>query len=205
MSVWRIGYKRSPYSVAPLELYSWNNRFDDYFRKYRTLYCAKDKKTCFRELLADLRPNSKAMVDFKKVFGEDAAPVGVVKREWYEKHALVEATINKHTGSLVNIERLSERLKLMTRHAAFLFNRGIIHLDISELRKKDRAVTQYLSRAYFDEGKAGIRFKSHLDNKECIALFEGRAELVPAGEPIKLTPTLSPFQEVCKEFGLSIK
>ena len=71
-------------------------------------------------------------------------------------------------------------------------------------RQKNRPVTQRLARGYFDEGRAGIIFCSNLDNKKCLALFEGRAELIQLDDPIPLSPDMTAFQNVCHEFNLKI-
>jgi hypothetical protein len=54
-------------------LCGWNHRFDDPRREYRTIYAADKKETCLREVLADLRPDKKAVAEFKKLFGDDDA------------------------------------------------------------------------------------------------------------------------------------
>ncbi|MBV9279481.1 MAG: RES domain-containing protein [Chloroflexi bacterium] len=57
--VWRVGWAGSPLDFLPRNLASWQNRFDDVHRRFRTLYVAHEPVTCLREVLADLRPNTK--------------------------------------------------------------------------------------------------------------------------------------------------
>jgi hypothetical protein len=46
-----------PIGFIPTERCSWNHRFDDSKRRFRTLYCAIRPETALREVLADLRRN----------------------------------------------------------------------------------------------------------------------------------------------------
>src|SRR2546427_8415790 len=79
------------------------------------------------------------------------------------------------------------------------------HLDISQVRSRDRVVTQTISRALFEEGAAGIRFRSNLDDGPCAALFEGRARLEPRGEPVSLTEDVEELLQVARGYGLVLR
>ncbi len=205
MSYWRIGDIRFPFSFSPQSSsYPWTNRFDDVFRQFRSLYCAKDMKTCFRELLADLRPNEKAKMDFEKIFGGEDLPLAQVRPAWYQSRALVHVEPRTNSGDFVDIETIKERFNLLLKYKWIFLKRGVLFPDIKHLRKKDRSITQQIARGYFDEGRAGISFNSHLDRQNCLALFEGRAVLVNIDEPITLSPDMTAFQEVCSEFQLQI-
>jgi hypothetical protein len=61
-----------------------------------------------------------------------------------------------------------------------------------------------VSRLLYERAYAGVRFGSNLDDQPCYALFEGRAELLPDGEPLELTPDLEPLRRVCDELGLTL-
>lgn len=61
------------------------------------------------------------------------------------------------------------------------------HLDLHEITTSRRVVTQTIAGDLYDEGVAAIRFPSHLDGNPCIAVFEGRGVLGPAGEIVALT------------------
>ena len=39
-TLWRVGYYADPLGFTPLELYQFSHRFDDIYRRFRTLYCA---------------------------------------------------------------------------------------------------------------------------------------------------------------------
>jgi hypothetical protein len=78
------------------------------------------------------------------------------------------------------------------------------HLDIAQIRGKDRPLTQAVTRFVAERGAAGILYGSNLDDQPCAALFEGRARLVPASgyKPEKLTPDHPDLVAICEELGL---
>lgn len=212
MLVWRVGHISAPCDFPPHHVYAWDNRFDDSERKYRTIYCADEPKTCLREVLADFRTNTKALVEFNSLPDspdETAASIsfGVIRAEWRRKKSLAKAQVKFFSDKrkIIDIENFAIRLRLTIKHSALLRAQNIDHLDISELRGKNRFVTQILSRSLFDEGNAGIKFRSHLDNKPCYAFFEFRANLKQHGQQIPLTTDTEELLEVCREFGLKLE
>ena len=66
-------------------------------------------------------------------------------------------------------------------------------------------VTQTISRALFEEGAAGVRFRSNLDDQPCAALFEGRARLEPRGKAVPLRADVEELLQVCAEYGLVLR
>jgi hypothetical protein len=99
---------------------------------------------------------------------------------------------------------LELRTQLEHEFAELLVEHDMDHLDIAQVRSKDRVLTQTVSRALYERYYAGVRFGSDLDDQPCYALFEGRAELEANGEPLGLTTDLEPLQQVCAEFGLKL-
>ncbi len=81
------------------------------------------------------------------------------------------------------------------------------HLDIAQIRSKDRPITQAVTRFVADRGAAGIVYGSNLDDQPCAALFEGRSFLVPApGKyPEPLTASQPDLVAICDEFGLVLE
>lgn len=150
------------------------------------------------------------LAEWGKVFGgagieDDVQAAGVVSWAWREKNALVEATVRAE-GELVDLEDAAVRRELERMHAALLAEHGMDHLDVSQLRSKDRIVTQTISRGLYEKGFAGIRFRSNLDDRECFALFEGRASLEPTGrEPEPLTGDAPELLQVASDYGLVLK
>lgn len=206
MAVWRVGYFASPCDFTPHHLCGWNHRFDDPRREYRTIYAADKKETCLREVLADLRPDKKAVADFKKLFGDDNSIecAGRVTRAWREKHVLVQVRINISSGEMADIESSSALADLSERLKAELAERKLKRLDITRLRSQDRDLTRAASRLLHDDGHAGIEFHSRLDSVLCHALFEGRARLDQAGGAIPLSGQFPELLSVCAEYNLKL-
>jgi hypothetical protein len=206
MGVWRLGHAAAPLAYVPREFCSWNHRFDDPRREYRTLYSADHQITCLREVLADLRPNATALAEFARFFGDSAAiPAGEISQAWRRRHALAPASIALDSGALVDLDDIPSRERLARQHARLLAAHGMRHLDISEVRSRSRPVTQAISRSLYDEGAAGVRFRSNLDDQSCTALFEGRSRLEPAGAPVPLTRDIPELLQVCVEYSLVLR
>ena len=158
-------------------------------------------------MLADLRPNAKAIAELKELFGDDTPAlrgVGEVAAEWREAHLLCPAlAVSRHAFCDLDAE-VELRNELEHELILLLVEHEMDHLDISQVRSRDRIVTQAMSRALYERRYAGVRFGSNLDDRPCYALFEGRAELQPDGEPLELAPDLEPLRQVCDEFGLRL-
>lgn len=199
-----MGFAADPFGFTPKEHCSWSHRFDDPEKQYRTLYCAEDPATCLRETLAGFRPNAKAIAEYEKLFGE-LPGAGVVPHEWLERHALAHGRIEVSDGELVEVEDLTLRRQFERQLADLLVAHAMEHLDITEVRSRDRLVTQTLSRLVFDRGGAGILYRSNLDNSPCVALFEGRSKVTAEGEAQVLTTLPDELLQVCEELGLECK
>jgi hypothetical protein len=195
-------------AYTPRELCSWNHRFDDRERRFRTVYCAEHPETSLREVLADLRPDLAAREAFADAFGVEALedlPVAPVTARWREEHLLAPARMVLD-GELADLTKPEVRAELEDRHAALLLDHGLEHLDLHEVTARRRAVTQSIAADLYDRGAAALRFPSRLDGLPALALFEGRAELEQAGEPIELTdPAPGPLRVVSREWGLAVE
>lgn len=93
------------------------------------------------------------------------------------------------------------------RHASLLIEHGLAHLDLHEITARRRVVTQTIAADLFDRCNAGaLRFPSRLDGQPALAVFEGRGELVEAGDPVALTdPAPAALLAVCREWGLELE
>lgn len=190
-------------------MYGWENRFDDPTRDYRTLYCAAERLTCLYEVLADLRPHAALLVEFAQLYGgggvADLRLAGRITWEWRVRNALAEAVIVAD-GELADLDDVELRTELETRHAKLLAEHGLPHLDIGQVRSKTRVVTQTIARSLYDDGFAGVRFRSNLDDRECFALFEGHATLDPTSrDPDLLTDDLPELLQAASDFELVAK
>lgn len=206
--LWRVGHRSDPLAYTPYELCSWNHRFDDRGRRFRTIYCAEHPETSLREVLADLRHNLGARKAFADVFGVEALedlPAAPVTARWREEHLLAPARMVLD-GELADLTKPEVRAELEDRHAALLLDHGLEHLDLHEITARRRAVTQSIAADLYDRGAAALRFPSRLDGLSALALFEGRAELEQAGEPIRLTdPAPGPLRVVSREWALALE
>ena len=122
--------------------------------------------------------------------------------EWRDAHLLCPAlAVSRHEFCDLDVE-VDLRNELEHELVLLLVEHEMDHLDIAQVRSRDRIVTQAMSRALYERRYAGVRFGSNLDDRPCYALFEGRAELHGDGEPLELSPDLEPLRQVCDEFGL---
>ncbi len=81
---------------------------------------------------------------------------------------------------------------------------GVEHLDMGEIQGRDRRPTQAIAQTLYRWGAAGVVYRSKLDNEICLALFEGRAELLSSDGVRKLSDPLPELEKVCREFRLSL-
>ncbi len=164
--------------------------------------------TCLREVLADLRPDTRMLADMADTVGTNRsvkAAAGLVSRELLAAHVLQAATIDAPPEpGFADLEDIPLREALARRHAPLLASHGMSHLDLSEVRSQDRVVTQSIARSLFEDGYAGVRFASHLDDLPCYALFEGRARLIARDDPQPLSADLPDLVLVCRQFGLAL-
>lgn len=206
---WRVGYHGNPAGFVPRELCTWNHRFDDADRRFRSIYVAERPHTALREVLADLRPNTEAIRRYVERFGPDAAhdiPAQPVTASWRDQHLLV-AVHAETTGPVIDLCDSAVRHQVERRHAALLHEHGMRHLDLSEITSSRRAVTQTIAADLHDEeGAAGIRFPSRLDGEPCLALFEGRSKLIIADTPIGLAdPAPTTLLDICAAWHLPLE
>ena len=204
-----MGHRDDPLAFPRRELCSWNHRFDDSRRRFRTIYCAEDPRTSLREVLADFRPKLSAIRAFADAFGEDALddlPSHPVTASWREQNVLAPAHA-RFDGPIVDLNEPEIRNELERRHATLLAEHGLDHLDLHEITSRRRIVTQTIAADLFDRCEAAaVRFPSRLDGKPALALFEDRGELVAAGEQIELTdPMPAALVEVCAEWDLTLE
>lgn len=198
-----MGRGDAPLGFPPWEILSWRNRFDDPERAFRTLYCAEQRRTALREVLADFRPNAKARAEYKELYGEDL-PAPRIKAIWRQDRVLAQGAIRILKGDLIDIDEPGLRRQFEQQYKDLLAQHGLDHLDIAQIRNKDRGVTQTVARFVADRGGAGVVYGSNLDDLPCAALFEGRSLLiaVPGSDPEPLTLSHADLIAVCDEFEL---
>jgi hypothetical protein len=151
-------------------------------------------------VLADLRPNTAAIARYLARFGREAAadlPSTTVTARWRRRHVMAPAAMELE-GAVLDLTDVRERREVELRHSSLLATHGIAHLDLHEVTTHRWMVTQTIAADAFDVlGAAAVRFASRLDGLPCYALFEGRARLGAAGEPVPLVdPPPEPLQNV---------
>jgi hypothetical protein len=176
---WRVGYHSDPAAFVPLELCTFNHRFDE---------------TALREVLADLRPKAAAIRRYVEQFGPDAAddvPALPVSASWRRQHVLVQVRAVLD-GPLIDLCDADIRYEVELEHAELLDAHGMDHLDLSEITADKRPV--------------GIRFPSRLDGNACRVVFEGRSRIEIIADPVQLTdPAPRPLQTVCAGWRLALQ
>jgi hypothetical protein len=157
-------------------------------------------------VLADLRPDTTMLEDFRALFGRDAgleATAGAVPAEFRRQRVLAPADMVLD-GALVDVDAPRTRAALEREHAAMLAEHGMAHLDVAEVRSRTRVVTQRIGRTLYERGTAAIRFGSNLDDRPCYAVFEARGHLEPRGDVVELAADLPDLVTVCDEYGLRL-
>ena len=124
--------------------------------------------------------------------------------KWRQEHALALGTL-EHTGPLIDLDEVRVRRRLERQHAKLLAHFNMDHLYVSEVRSTKRAVTQRIGRSLYEEGAAGILYRSNRDNHQCIALFEGAASLKPTGDVCHMTEDIPELLQVCDENDLVLR
>ncbi|MFL6197843.1 MAG: RES family NAD+ phosphorylase [Thermoanaerobaculia bacterium] len=195
-----MGHISAPLDFVPRDHASWTHRFDDPERSYRTLYCAEQRETCFLEVFYSKRPDLTAIQEMADSYGcslqEARQQAGAVSLEEILTRSIAPARIEVESGDVLDIEDLDLRSMLELEH--------LEELDISVLRGKNRVLTRKLSRTLFKQGAAGVVYGSRVVDSRCIALFEGRARLIPDGEPEPLKDRLDELRAVLERIDLTL-
>lgn len=151
---------------------TFDNRYDDPQAKYRVLYAATRRLTCFIETLAWYRIDMIAAAEMALISGEDDFyPRGKVPPEYLNTRTMGVATVQAECADLGNAEWLARlRVKLLPYAKDF----GLTDIDASVLqRSSPRRLTQLMSRVVYEDGADGIRYLSKFGNDlENWAFFE---------------------------------
>lgn len=205
--MWRVGHVSDPLSPPPRELCSWDGRFDDPRREFRTVYAARKMETALREVLAPLRPSAKVVAELTGLFGAESPAVkalGTVKLSDLASKSMALGVLSAD-GDLVDVSDIAVRSGLERRYAHVLAAHDAEHLDVTDISSRQRALTQGLARALYDDSAAGVRYSSNIDGLACVGLFEGRARLDLTGGPPTPLPDARLFvQSVCGDLGLNL-
>ncbi len=205
--LWRVGYHSDPLGYSPTPQY--NHRFDDAREQFRSMYAADFQETALREILTDFRPNTSAIAAYISVFGPAARgdiPTSPITARWRRNNVLIPVYLNLE-GPLLDLTDHTVLRDIERYHAPTLAAAGMQHLDLHEITTRLRSVTQQIARdAYERLGASGIKFPSSRDGNACFAVFEGRGQLVAAGQPVRLTdPAPESLQKVAAAWELTLE
>lgn len=203
----RLGRSSSPLwfsRLDPIDALSTmtGNRFD--VPGGGVLYASSERATCFRETLARFRPST-GIIAKMGAQEPNFMVVGGVPTDWRAQRTVVNFRLVDplpfvDAESLQTHEALSR--VLATEFAAL----GVPHLDIGDVRGRDRRVTRLIAEWAFsatdDSGPlyGGIRYESRVDGGECFAVFEGTSTEEVDRQQVSLDD--SDLQAVAAEFGL---
>jgi RES domain len=203
-----VGRRESPLAFAPTSYLPdpRAGRFDDPLKEFGVLYCARSQSTALRETLQHFAHTTAVLTELQAIYGNDELPLPKVPTKWRERRVLSPARIRLSPGtSLIAYENPQLVRQLQNGAAGFLRDHNVLQLDIPALGSKDRIVSQFLSRLIYDQGYAGILFRSRFPpGGTCVALFEGRAWLQPNGESRELSRALPALRKACRELALEL-
>ena len=164
---------------------TFGNRFDDPDATYRVLYASSQRLGCFLETLARFRVDPSLLSELSEIEGEDDYyPLGEVPAEWLDLRTMGAATADGEFADICGSEWIGKLRKLL---AAQLEKFGVDDLDASVLQQTaPRILTQFVSRAVFYEGFAGIYYRSKYGHEiENWALFEPFRIVRQGAEPVQ--------------------
>lgn len=196
----------SPFAWPAWE-YIGGNRFDDPQNRYRVLYLAGERRTCFLETLAALRPKTAYLAKLREMPDGDRAndviEGGFVARDWYLTRHIGRVRLIGHQRWL-DFRSLETRETLRRELAPELLRHGFEDLDAGDALTRNYALTQIVSRWAYEQAFQGIAYTSRFDTSHtCWAVFEG-ATVDPVGsDPISIDD--QDLLAVAHLFGLTIE
>ncbi|MBI4236576.1 MAG: RES family NAD+ phosphorylase [Chloroflexi bacterium] len=200
--LYRIGRLPDPLGWPPQEFIG-GGRFDDPQREFRVLY-AGQRMACFLETLAPFRPSVEALAHLRRVGGGlEPAPRAVVPTDWYQKRAVARMRLGRGQRWL-DLRAIETREALRGELATTLLELGLADLDLSGVLGPRRRLTQAIARWAYENGYAGLAYRSRFDDALSLwALFDGAA-FEPVGVPEPIMPDDPDLIAAAHLFGLSI-
>ncbi len=202
--LYRISRLPNPLGWPPLSAVG-GGRFDDLRRRFRTLYCAEQRRACFYEVLGPLRPDPETLLRVKHLgTSPDPAPIATVPRDWCSKRAI--GRLRPASGQKwLDLRAIETREALRVELAETLVRLGLADLDGSTVRSPHRVFTQTVAAWAWDNGYHGVVYSSRFDDEcTCWALFSnGSIEQVGSIELI--LPDDVDFRHTLELFGLHLQ
>ncbi len=216
--LWRVGRQPDPLRASRLdrgedEPARAGNRWDS--PRFGTLYFSSSLEGCFGEILARLRPKpSLAELVAEEWRGSSMRVMGPeqISRDWRDRRAAVR--VESPPYACLDVEALATRQFLEDRLALPLAQLNVPSLDVSDVRGRDRRVTQLIAEHVEQltgevNGEvvgafAGIRYVSRVSSEwECWAVHESLEDLrVVESRPIETS--MPALRRAADRFGLTI-
>ena len=168
------------------------------------LYCCTQLEGCYRETLARLRPSVLA-----SGLDEDSdnhyMRAGCVAASWRDSRRVFTISL-ENAAPFIDVEAQPTRSHL----DEVLGSRLSDHLDISDVRGRDRILTRTIAEWAYgqldQDGMgmySGIRYMSRLGDYECWAVFDG-APIAEAGPPASIELSDPELNRVAHDFHLTL-
>lgn len=182
--VFRVGHTADPWALAPWKYGPFEGRFDDPDAEYRVRYAGLSSFGAFVERISRHRTDLDVLAELNAVEHASLAVIlPSLPPRWLEENASGSATLDvPHDNGLIDlitsdgIAAAYPAVEHARRRAAFVLR----DYDASTLLSgTPRRFTQAISRYVYDNGFAGIAYRSRFAPEElCVALFESRHALV---------------------------
>lgn len=198
-TLWRVG--RYP---DPLAWTDWSfvgsGRFDDPLGRFRTLYLAEQRLTCFLETLARFRPSVQALAAVaamndgdegddtpaivRAMAGGGPPTLGRIAADWLATRRI--GWLEPIAGlRALDLRAIETREALRVELAPFLAAHGYQDFDMAHALSQDRRLTQHVARWVYDRNYRAIVYPSRFGAQyDCWVVFGGST---PA-EPPPFTP-----------------
>jgi hypothetical protein len=212
--VWRVARAPDPLALsAPLppdetDGATTGNRFDAPRGTYGVRYFSSTLDGCFGETLARFRPSPALLTALDGDWEERFLRPGEVPADWRYRRLAVRVQPQPEIsgaigGRFLDVEALASRQRLRAELANLLAYYELDDLDIATVRGRDRRITRWISQWAYDQGLAGIRYLSRLnDDWECWAVFDH--VLIEEQERLSILREDQALSRVAKLFGLRV-
>jgi hypothetical protein len=200
VELYRIGHLPDPLAWPPEEVRG-AGRFDDPLAEYRVLY-AGQRRTCFLETLAWLRPSIETLAAMRAVTGTDEPVLSSpIPPDWYQKRA-VAALLLRPGQRWLDVRATETHGALRVELADELAAWGLTDLDLGDMLSRNRRLTQRISRWAYEHDYRGIVYASRFNaGANLWAIFEG-AQFDAVGVPQPILPDDPDLIEAARLFGL---
>ena len=180
-TLYRIGYAPNPLAWPPHSV-GGRSRFDDPRRRFSVLYVSEQRRACFVEALAALRPELPVLSTFPAGTASLHVPRKVVPVGWRDVRSIGRLRLAPDQRWLdLRVVETREALRMV--FAASVLAIGLGDLDGATVRGPQRQLTQAIAGWAYDQGYHGLVYTSRFDDRwTCWAVFEG-ATVLPIGSP----------------------